>query len=244
MINAFQTTGDNYSVAWQLLTETYDNEYVLLFRHCELLLNTPTIKKSSAEEIRKLVNHVQTQIYAMQALGENIGGWNTMISYIILSKLDKDTEREWNRSEKTLQIPKYEDILNFLREQASRLTTIKTSTGSQDSSSTSGSSSKPRNKGHGRFSDKVQNLLTSTESNSCPICKEQHNMSKCDKFLTLNVPERIQIARKFRLCLNCFKNNHLTKFCKASTCTTCQKRHNALVHLAETDVEPTKAPPA
>lgn len=71
-INAFQLSDENYPVAWKLLESTYDIAYVLISLHCDLLLETPVMKKSSAEEIQKLTNHIQTQLLAMKAFGKKL----------------------------------------------------------------------------------------------------------------------------------------------------------------------------
>lgn len=44
-ISAFQPSNENYAVAWKLLESTYDIEYILIFRHSDLLLETPVLKK-------------------------------------------------------------------------------------------------------------------------------------------------------------------------------------------------------
>ncbi|XP_015122234.1 uncharacterized protein LOC107044737 [Diachasma alloeum] len=117
MISAFQTTDENYAVAWDLFDSTYNVEYILVFRHCDLLYDTPVMKNSSPEEIRKLINHIQTQILAMKALGEKVENWNTLISHIIMRRMDKDTEREWNRSKQATinsRLNGYARTLSFL----------------------------------------------------------------------------------------------------------------------------------
>ncbi|XP_051155339.1 uncharacterized protein LOC127277934 [Leptopilina boulardi] len=237
-ISAFQPSDENYAVEWKLLESTYDIEYVLIFRHCDLLLETPIMKRSSADEIRKLTNHIQTQLLAMKAFGEKIENWNTIISRVILRSLDKETEREWNRSKQGNKVPNYEDILSFLREQATRLTFIKPAMTNFNNNSTNNSNGKPKNTNNkNRGPENTHSFLTSTDEKQCVICNGNHLIDKCDKFLALNTPDRIQAARKVRLCLNCFQNDHRTRFCKASHCSICKGRHNDLVHLTEEQLQ-------
>lgn len=240
-ISAFQATDDNYAVAWDLLQSTYDIEYILILRHYDLLTETPAMKNNSAEEIRKLLNTIQMHTLAMKALGERIENWNTPIVHTILKRLDKDTAREWNRKMQGNKMPRYEDILSFLREEATRLTSMAPSGMSQSAPSTSksqGRTNRPQERHNGQ---RVRSLLTTTDGKLCPVCKEEHAIEKCSKFLSLTTPERIQEARKAALCLNCLRGNHKTRQCKSSTCSTCQGRHNAALHLTKEELTTIRA---
>lgn len=47
----------------------------------------------------------------------------------------------------------------------------------------------------------------------------------------MTVQERLNAAKKLKLCLNCLKNSHLSWNCKKRKCIKCQKPHNYLLHL-------------
>lgn len=225
-IEAFESTDSNYAEAWKLLEATYDNERILILRHYTVLLETPAMQKNSAEEIRNLLNRIQTHILAMKALGEKVEQWNTPLVHLIYTRLHKDTAREWNRRIEGSKMPNYETIVAFLREEAIRIAPMTMATQQSSGSRTS----QQRNGAARNNGQRVQALITTTEA-PCPLCKEPHKISKCARFIALGTPDRIQAARQASLCLNCLRGSHKTSRCKSATCSTCKKRHNAMLHL-------------
>ncbi|XP_015124395.1 uncharacterized protein LOC107046317 [Diachasma alloeum] len=237
-IKAFAITDENYAVAWSLLENTYDIQYALVLNHYDQLMETPVMKRNTPEEMKKLTNSIQSQVLALKALGENVEQWNTPLVHIILRRLDKETSREWNRKMQGREMPKYEALLTFLREEATRTISVNP----LSASSTSPSSSMNVKPKHARDNkNRTQTLLTNATSNSCPHCKGQHTFATCEKVLALPPLDRIQAARTAQLCLNCFQKSHKTRVCKASTCSTCQKKHHNILHLNEEETKMMRA---
>jgi len=53
----------------------------------------------------------------------------------------------------------------------------------------------------------------------------------CEHFLKLSPEDRMKFVRENKLCWNCLKvSSHIAKACKSSSCKTCGKRHNTLLH--------------
>ncbi len=65
----------------------------------------------------------------------------------------------------------------------------------------------------------------------CAVCKGDHLVFKCDGFLKLAVPERINLAKKLRLCFNCLRGGHGVRQCVSGQCRRCQKPHHTLLHI-------------
>ncbi|XP_015126965.1 uncharacterized protein LOC107048338 [Diachasma alloeum] len=237
-IKAFAITDENYSVALSLLENTYDIQYALVLNHYDQLMETPVMKKNTPEEMKKLSNNVQTQVLALKALGENVEQWNTPLVHIILRRLDKETSREWNRKMQGREMPKYDAILTFLREEATR--TISVSPFSASSTPFNSSvNGKPKHSKENK--NRTQTLLTNAATNSCPHCKGQHTFSTCEKVLALTPLDRIQAARTAELCLNCLQKGHKTRVCKTSTRSTCHKKHHTNLHLNDEETKVMRA---
>lgn len=66
----------------------------------------------------------QKNLKSLKNLGESVDNWDTLIIFMIVSKLDKVTRREWE-SMKFLKnvnkVPFLKDILSFLKDKASML---------------------------------------------------------------------------------------------------------------------------
>lgn len=233
-IEAFAATNNNYKEAWKLLEETYDNERVLTLRHYTLLLETPRMKGNTPEEIRALLNRIQTHTLEFKALGEKIENWNTPLFHLIHTRLDNKTLREWNRRQEGKKMPRYETLIEFLREETSRIAPTFSST---QSSNYTRSHNNAQNKigGHKNQGNHTVNFLTNEAL--CKLCKKTHQTHKCNELLMTTAPKRIEMIRKASLCLNCLNKGHRTRDCKAKTGEICNKRHHSLLHLNEDELQ-------
>ncbi|XP_018369742.1 PREDICTED: uncharacterized protein LOC108765485 [Trachymyrmex cornetzi] len=59
------------------------------------LFNTPPILKESAELLRALLDNFQKHLRVLQQLKEPVDKWDTLIIYLMTSKLDPVTKKEW-----------------------------------------------------------------------------------------------------------------------------------------------------
>ncbi|KAH8295561.1 hypothetical protein KR018_002995, partial [Drosophila ironensis] len=68
-----------------------------------------------------------------------------------------------------------------------------------------------------------------SNSRLCP--NETHPLRLCRKFQKISVPERLQLIRQHKLCLNCFARQHHVQNCTSlHNCFTCRGRHHTLLH--------------
>ena len=86
---------------------------------------------------------------------------------------------------------------------------------------------------NGRPNDIVKKGLRNVQQRkACILCEDTgHGMHSCTRFLQLSQTERFQIIKDKRACTNCLKPGHGRDTCKSeSSCKTCSKRHNTLLH--------------
>jgi hypothetical protein len=67
MFSNLQITNENFPVAWQLLTQRYNNISLISMMHAKNLCQIPRVKKDDASSLRTLINHVSSHINALQA---------------------------------------------------------------------------------------------------------------------------------------------------------------------------------
>ncbi|XP_017465378.1 PREDICTED: uncharacterized protein LOC108358509 [Rhagoletis zephyria] len=75
-------------------------------------------------------------------------------------------------------------------------------------------------------------------SGKCPICKGQHKIYVCRKFLDSCVTDRWAHIKQNRLCFSCLRSGHSSRDCRSRTLCMidgCQRKHNRRLH------EPNKA---
>lgn len=68
---------------------------------------------------------------------------------------------------------------------------------------------------------------------SCGLCKNDHPIKTCQRFLQLNPAERFDVVCEYFYCTNCLACSHTKANCKTDlSCQICQKKHNTLLHFA------------
>ncbi|XP_071576375.1 uncharacterized protein [Temnothorax nylanderi] len=76
----------------------------------------------------------------------------------------------------------------------------------------------------------VSSLATRTAE--CPVCKEQHLVFKCPRFLKLAPRKRHSTAKTSNLCLNCLRAGHGVNNCPSTwVCQSCKAKHHTLLHF-------------
>lgn len=134
-------------------------------------------------------------------------------------------------------MPKYVDLIEFLRAEASRL---QSSSSVKDAGQTSSNKNHPQKQNSQKSSNPKQ-TFTAQASHNCYACGEEgHPVYKCPKLLNLNVQERIMLIKKENLCFNCLRKGHRVNVCTSSNCRKCGKAHNTLVHLDKEDNKSTE----
>jgi len=89
-----------------------------------------------------------------------------------------------------------------------------------------------RKRSHHKSSLFTSNTRDQVHQKSCSMCKENHFLFQCTKFISLPVQQRFKLAQSRRLCMNCLSVQHKTSMCNSKyTCRQCVQKHHSLVHL-------------
>ncbi|KAK9685263.1 putative peptidase (DUF1758) [Popillia japonica] len=165
--------------------------------------------------------------------------------FIVTSKLDKKTYSEWEKHANILHTKasitdirefltnranlletlgsKVNDIREFLTNRANLLETL--------GSKVNDSSNDKKDGAYGNYSKNKRDTKVLFAANSkCVLCSKEHSLQTCSDFHKLNVKNRMEQVRKFRLCVNCLKGGHFSRQCRSSMCRKCGLKHNTLLH--------------
>lgn len=245
VIKSLQFSSENYNIAWELLEGRFNNNNLLVQNHVKALFSITSLNKESSSQIRKLIDIVLKNLRSLKNLGEPTESWDTLIIYLITSKLDPVTEREWetykssiiNQSNSRISI---EYLITFLKKRADVLETICSahSKSSTDNSVKKPSHSQQSNKSHSYTStqNKQSNNKNSKRSRVCTMCQANHPLYSCDSFLKLAVNDKIKFINEKKLCCNCLRAGHSVNECWFGPCRQCNKKHNNLIHDKSDDV--------
>jgi len=65
----------------------------------------------------------------------------------------------------------------------------------------------------------------------CSLCNKSHRLFKCDKFLRMEVNQRLNHAKQSRLCFNCLQLYVRNHTCSKQVCSQCHNKHHTLLHI-------------
>lgn len=219
-----QVTNDNYSNAWTILTDRYENKRLIVYNYVKDLFDCPKLIKESYSELRKLYDLFNKNLRSLKCLGQEVEHWDTLIVFMLTNKFDLVTRREWESFPINGELPNLEDVNKFLKAKCELLEKL------ESSKRETKLSNKP---------EKVKCYVATTPQTkfSCYFCKKPHSIYKCFAFKNLNVQARVTAVGKLKLCVNCFSPEH-TKNCPSlNSCRHCGEKHNSLLHINAFPVE-------
>ncbi|KAL0870369.1 hypothetical protein ABMA27_005379 [Loxostege sticticalis] len=237
VIKSIEFTSKNYTVAWDLLCERYDNKNILINNHLKALCSIELINKESYKALRYLIDNISKNLRSLNTLGLPTDSWDALVIYLVSTKLDATTNCKWEEHKSTLSnLPTLDDFFQFLRNRAAILENTQTN-----------KVEKPvyQNKFIQRTSNNTKSFPVSLEDNSdasatsypsCVICNQTHPIYQCPKFKKLTVEERLNEVTRLKLCSTCLRKGHNTYQCRLKgLCRLCKSKHNTLLHINKTN---------
>nr|XP_049704680.1 uncharacterized protein LOC126056266 [Helicoverpa armigera] len=256
IIKSLQFTAENYSIAWSLLENRFNNNRLLVQNHVKALFSMQGLHKESAFHIRKLIDNVLKNIRALKGLDEPTDQWDTLLIFLIVSKMDSTTEKEWENHKSALsKLPNHEnkkltlnDMIIFLTDRADMLESIK---GTHDSGrqTSDGSVKKPSSSNQSKYASSHSYFAARNNNNNssksvqkpnaqndskryqrCNMCKENHSLYSCSKFNDLPLKDKLLFVDENKLCKNCLRAGHNVSHCWFGACKQCNRKHHSLLH--------------
>lgn len=219
LISSIPITANSYSIAWKAICDRYENTNYLVKQHMSALFRIPSIKKGSATALAELADEFNRHVGILDKLENPNRHWNSFLVERLSSLLDEKSLLEWE-SQCDEEETEYTDLLEFIHKRSRTLQKCAASCVAPASGY-----AKPA-KGKASSSH-----VASEHVPKCPTCKQAHPITQCDAFSKLSQNQRLECAKKHRLCINCLRGGHMAKDCRSSLCRTCGKKHHSLLHL-------------
>ncbi|KAL7723807.1 hypothetical protein ACLKA6_001537 [Drosophila palustris] len=223
MIRQIDLKEDNYLHAWNILVDTYDNPRDIATTVLNRFLNQQAIN-DNVKSLKELYIVTMESLASLKGLGIDISTWDPILIEVLRNKLDSTNKTLYEQSiSDSKHIQKLDTMLQFLDQRVRVLAT----------------GSKAQNQAK-RESKGATCASSSTTRKDCLYCKKpNHVMFRCDDFRSKPVAERLNWVQRQKLCVNCFKADHMAKACQSKyKCFKCDKRHNTLLHLETNSMEP------
>ncbi|XP_062538515.1 uncharacterized protein LOC134206800 [Armigeres subalbatus] len=216
-INTIELSAVNYEVAWQVLQERYENKKLIVKAYLDALFSMEPLRRESYDGLNQLVSEFEKNLQMLEKIGEQTAQWSTILAYMLCGRLDTATLRLWEAHHNSKDVPKYKDLVNFLRNQCSVLQSIaplKASSSDQRQSKAS-----------------MCHAVVKT-SNKCPFCGDSwHTPFHCLKFQKMKIAERNEAVMRGKLCRNCLHPGHIARTCDKGVCHHCQQKHHSMLHV-------------
>ncbi|XP_073949686.1 uncharacterized protein [Choristoneura fumiferana] len=132
VIKSLDFKGDNYKTAWELLMSRYNNERLLVNNHVKALFSVDQIQRESHKALRHMLDVTNKNLRGLTTLGQPTDHWDTLIIYMMSTKLDSVTSREWEEHRNSLkETPTLENFTTFICNRADLLETLEEGKSSQ-----------------------------------------------------------------------------------------------------------------
>lgn len=223
MIASIKVTEQNYDVALSLLKQRYENNRLIIFNYVKALFDAPPVTRESYTDLRNLFDTFTKNIRSLEALGQAVDQWSILLIYLITSKFDPRTRRDWEAYKFEGELPTLENVNKFLKEKCELLEKLEVA---------KGESNRVQKSFH---RNKSVNAYVSSQNGTgkfvCFYCKNSHSVFKCASFAKLDVNSRNREAKRLQLCLNCLNPSHSVQECSKPPCKKCNRHINSLLHI-------------
>lgn len=229
LISTFEITDANYKVAWELLNKRFDNKRVIVLEHLTAILNITPSTQGTASELKLIRDSVSRAINALKALKRATDNWDDSLVAIVLNKLDNKTRKSWELEQKsTTELTPCSDLDTYLGEQIRAIVAYSNCPNANAESSTSKSTNSTSKWSNSKT---VRSHATVAAPRTCDHCSGDHSITRCEKFKSQPIEQRLATARQLKCCFNCLKGGHLPASCTSDRkCFICSRKHNTLLH--------------
>ncbi|KAF0769852.1 Integrase catalytic domain-containing protein, partial [Aphis craccivora] len=235
VIKSIPLSATNYALAWEAVSDRFDNKRLLASAHLDKLFGFKPIERESLPALLSFVNTFKENVSLIKSLGVN--DLSSFLLFHMGSRvLDAYTIQLFESSISPSTIPTFDELLNFVQQRCRVLENIKKP--SQPETVV-----KPRGKYNARnkTDEPRKSVFTATTSTSvkskskgCLSCdKADHNIYRCPKFNGMTVEKRREFVAARRLCFACMSPSHMINACSSTGgCRSCNsKRHHSLLHF-------------
>jgi len=214
----------NYIIAWQALTDRFENQRLLATAHVDQLFAFTPITHESLHSLTSFVNTFNENIAALKALGViDLAGF--LLFYIGSRVLDSNTSQLFENIVLPNSMPNFDSLISFVQQ---RCKILENFGGTENVVKIN----MKYNKHHVSFKTSLTTATTGSSSKFCPLCKvKSHPLYRCFTFKKLTVHKRKEFATSAKLCFSCLGSSHLVSACSSTaSCSIYGKRHHSLLH--------------
>lgn len=233
-LGEWSSSDENYPEAFARVNQLFNRKYQTVHELLKKFRELPQLERASSYKLQELSNITHEVVRQLKSLKCPIVHCDFVFVHDLHNKLDVETQRAWELQRKT-ESPTLEQMLEFIDWQAKALSCFQSNDRKEQKENKNGrkrpfpgksdSSNEKRYKPNSDKSEPSRNA----DRNKCKMCKENHRLYRCKKFLKLNLQNRRKVVKDNELCNNCLKPGHFGKDCYADACKRCNIKHNSAI---------------
>lgn len=232
LLRDLSTIGNNYDEAWKKLIKRYNNKRYNANEILKRLFSQKNSNTESASAIKHLLDTTTSCIKALKNLGINTDSWDVLINYLVVSKLDYESRRQWEIEVCHVDfddLPTWEQLVKFLE---MRFRTLEMMDGVKTTAKSVQSNVTKQVSKQKSFHSTVSEEKKENNKLVCAYCSSQHLLYQCKQFGSKSPEERSEFVQSKGHCFNCLSPNHNVRGChQATCCRRCGRRHHTLLHF-------------
>lgn len=230
LVGNLSISGDNFSIAWDLLVSRYENKRFLIASQLDRIMNLKPLKTKSAKGLRTLLTTISEATAALRSLDCAVHSWDPLLLHHLVKLLDPESREAWEvKLGSSTTYPTFIQFEKFLIGRTRAMENINLDSISGTSAAIS--SGKQRSKAAVHVA-----ASTPASTNSvCPLCGSSHSLAKCESYQNKTVQQRKDIVIKNRRCFNCLAPHPVRKCLSTKRCLKCGKKHNTSIHAVHSE---------
>jgi hypothetical protein len=107
-------TNDKFKVARELIYNRYDNKKIICAKHAKALLNLHSAYSGAAQDYRRLINEVSSNIAAIEGLNTGVSLHEIILMEAILNNIKAHDRQDWEVRTASSHFPKLQNLIDFL----------------------------------------------------------------------------------------------------------------------------------
>jgi len=124
VIQSLEINSDNYQEALDLLKQRYDDKRIITQEHIKALFDLTPVAKGNHIALRKLIDDVMRHLRSLKGLNRPTEQWDDLIIYLITTKLDTNTIKDWEDNVQRENMPTLKEMIDFLVHKCKALSAI------------------------------------------------------------------------------------------------------------------------
>lgn len=239
IISHLPMDGNNYQVAWKLLSDRYNNSRALIDAYLGRIMTLPNV--TSGTPLRKeFYDPLRECTQALAKLNLPVSEWSYLLVFVILQKLPNRLRQMFEERYGNQEgLPTFDQLLELLDEQGRLQLSVPPGANTSGRASPGARKSPPRAVSvHAPARRRVAATAalrhasgpSCTNQVMCSYCNTSHSLYRCREFLKLHPHQRSVWAARESLCQVCLRGHSGTQCAHRSWCKHCSSQaHNTLL---------------